>query len=138
MKKLLLLIIITLLSAQYCFAESNIHKENIKKTIDNAYRVYPHSPYYAETLARGKADYYIKDEFGYKECEYKCIEKKQQMMQKANNFSVFTDTETIRKEANEYYDECINKCKTNLENSTQDYYNYINKYIELKNKSVHK
>lgn len=132
MKKLLLLTIITFISIQYCFANSNIHKENIKKTIDEVYYAYSHSPYYAENLARGRADYYIKDEFGFKECEYKCIEEKEKIRCKANNFSPFTDPETIKKEANEYYNECINECKANLENSTQEYYKFIEEYIKSK------
>lgn len=134
MKKFVILLIILLTSSSFAMAITDEDKINIEARIDEAYKYFYNN---SENQARSRAKEYVKNKYFYKylDCKNSCEVEWNKIRTKADKFSIFTDPETIQKEANQAYYTCVtNNCEEIKQVQMEECYRYIEKYIDIKNK----
>lgn len=138
MKKLFLLALLLMTTTQLSYAITEEDKSAIRNQIDE---VYKYSYYNPEPQARTRAEKYVGDKYFYDyiQCKNNCETEFDNVRAKSNKFSVFSNPAAIQEEARQTFYSCMEKnCNHIKEVEMQECYDYIDKYIELKNKNKKK
>lgn len=135
MRKFIFILITLVCLSSYSFAITEDDKAAIRTRIDETYKYVYYNP---EPEARSRAADYINytyfDEFI--KCKNNCEIEWSNIRTKANKFSVFTNPETVQKEANTTFNQCmVSNCNPIKEIQIKECYDYIDEYIEIKNKT---
>lgn len=135
MRKFIYILITLLLTSTYGFAINEDDKAAIRASIDETYKYVYYNP---EPEARSKAKEYVKDKYfyAYIQCKNNCEVELDRVRAKVNNFSIFTAPAKIQKEANETFNSCmISNCNYIKEVQIRECSDYIDEYIQIKNKT---
>lgn len=125
MKKLVYLLLILFLTANLCFAITDKDKAVIRASIDETYRNVYYSP---EHEARSRVKHYVDDTYFYEyiKCKNNCEVEWDMVRAKTRNNNT----------ANEVFNNCmIKNCNYIKDIQAQECYDFIDEYIELKEKS---
>lgn len=138
MRKFILLSFIAIFTVQSGFAITEDDKAAIRARIDETYKYVYYNP---EPEARDRADEYVADKYFYEfiKCKNNCEVDSEGVRAKANQFSIFTDPAKIQQEANEMFNSCMaTNCNPIKEIQIKECSDYIDEYIQIKNKSKKK
>lgn len=135
MKKIIYVLTALLFTSHIVLAITDEDKSAIRARIDEAYQYEYYNP---EVAARKSAKKWVDDNyfFAYIKCKNNCEIEWNKIRAKANNFSIFTNAEAIQKEAKETFYACMeNNCEDIKRIQIQECHDYIDEYIEVKNKN---
>ncbi|MDE5889335.1 MAG: hypothetical protein K2H20_04880 [Bacilli bacterium] len=135
MKKFVFLLLSLIITINISYAITEQDKAAIREKIDEAYRYYYYNP---EDAARSRACDYVKDTyfFTYVKCKNNCEVESQKIKAKGNRATSYSALERYRQESNDYFYSCMsNNCNYIKDVQQKECYNYIEEYIQYKNKT---
>lgn len=128
MKKVVILLITLLTSSSFAMAITDEDKTRMRAIIDETFKYESYNPPY---MAEQRAKEYVKDTYFYEFIKCK------------NNCEIEWDYTRAKTRSNirakEVFDSCmVSKCNHIKEVEMQECYDYIQEYIQLKNKNIKK